>query len=100
MAKAEHKNLFSYGDKLDVYAAFQRDLDRDTWIQLLWRMVFLGCALGAVFISDRFDWLWIFGGLYATERAISRFIDNSNSNWLMHAIDWQEKQQARANAEN
>ncbi|HEU0189237.1 MAG TPA: hypothetical protein VFQ97_04500 [Gallionella sp.] len=100
MAKAEHKNLFSYGDKSEVYAAFQRDIDRDTWIQMLWHMALLGCALGAAFISGHFDWLWIFGGLYATERCISRFADNSNRNWLMHAIDWYEKQQAGGNAEN
>jgi hypothetical protein len=93
MRKLEHKNLFNYGDKKEVYAALQRDFDRDTWIQLWWRLALVGCALGAVFISGHMDWLWIFGGLFVIDRSISIFVDNSNRNWLMHAIDWKESDQ-------
>jgi len=87
MGKLEHVNLFHHGDKKEVYAAFQRDLDRDTWVQLSWRLVLLGCAVGAAVVSGHADWLWLF----AIERSISKYVDNSNRNWLMHAIDWQER---------
>ena len=39
MPNLGHKNLFAYGDCNDVYAAYQRDFNRDTWIQLFWRLV-------------------------------------------------------------
>src|SRR5688572_4853574 len=90
MAKLEHKNLHAYGDKADVYAALQRDFDRDTWVQLSWHIVLGGAALGAVFIAGQKDWLWLFAGIYAAERALARYMDNSNRNWAMHVIDWIE----------
>jgi hypothetical protein len=90
MAKLEHKNLFAYGEKMDVYAALQRDYGRDTWVHFFWRLVFIGSAIGAAFASGRFEWLWLFAGLYAVERSIACYIDNSNRNWAMHIIDWIE----------
>jgi hypothetical protein len=98
MKRLGHVNLFHYGERQEVYAAFQRDFNRDTWVQLWWHLVLVACALGAAVVSNHEDWLWIFGGLYAVERAISRFVDNSNRNWLMHAIDWQES--SKANGRN
>ncbi|MEO7405336.1 MAG: hypothetical protein ABIU95_16885 [Burkholderiales bacterium] len=97
MAKLTHNNLFQSGDSSEVYATLQEDYDRDTHIQSRWRLALLGCAVGAVVISDHSDWLWIFGGLYATERAITRFLDNSNRNWAMHVIDWIEAKNMRGN---
>lgn len=91
MKKKQHINLFLHGDKEEVYAALQRDTDRDTWRQLGWHVVFVGMALGAANLSHHEDWLWLFGGMYALERALGRFIDNSNRNWAMHLIDWIEK---------
>lgn len=95
MAKLEHKNLFHHGSASEVYAALQRDFDRDTWIQAFWRLVLGACAAGAALLSNHIDWLWIFGGLMATERAIAAFIDNSNRNWAMHVIDWMEAHRNR-----
>lgn len=69
------------------YEAFQRDFNCDTWIQSLWHIVLLGMALGAACVSKHPDWLRIFGGIYATGRAASLFVDNSNGNWAMHVID-------------
>ena len=91
MASLGHKNLFGYGDRKDVYEALQRDFNRDTWIQQFWHLAFLAAALGGAFVAGHTDWLWLFGGLYAIERAIARFIDNSNRNWAMHVIDWLEQ---------
>jgi hypothetical protein len=99
MAKLEHKNLFQYSDSSDVYAALQDNYNRDTWIHSFWQVVLLGCAVGAGAISDHADWLWIFGGLYATERAITRFVDNSNRNWTMYVIDWIEAKRASGSEE-
>ena len=80
MSKLEHVNLFHYhGDKKE-----------DTWVHLWWHLVLIVCALGAAIVSAHADWLWLFGGLYAIERSISKYIDNSNRNWLMHTLDWQE----------
>ena len=91
MKRITHKNLYEYyGNKDEFYAALQEHLDRDTWFNLFWHWVFIACALGAFFISGHKDWLWIFGGIYATERVLSNFIDNSNRNWFMHHIDYLE----------
>jgi hypothetical protein len=86
--KLRHPNLLAYADKPEVYKALQQHFNRDTWRQGFWDLVFFGCALGAVFISHREDWLWLFGALYAAERALVAYIDNSNRNWFMHTIDW------------
>ena len=90
MEKLGHKNLFGYGDKTEVYAAFQRDFNRDTWRQSFWHLVLVGAGIGAAVLADHKDWLWLFLGIYAAERAIARFVDNSNRNWAMHVIDWIE----------
>jgi hypothetical protein len=90
MEKLGHKNLFGYGDRTEVYETLQRDFNRDTWIQSFWHLVLMAMAFGAAVVSKHSDWLWLFGGLYAAERAIARFIDNSNRNWAMHVIDWLE----------
>lgn len=99
MAKLEHKNLFHSGSSTEVYAALQNHYNRDTWIHSLWQMVLFGCAIGAAVFSSHTDWLWIFGGLYAVERAITRYVDNSNRNWAMHVIDWMEAKHANRNEE-
>lgn len=92
MKKLEHDNLFKYSDdRRDVYKAFQRDFNRDTWIQSFWHVVLLAMAAGATYFSNHPDWLWLFGGIYAAERASSRFAENSNRNWAMHVIDWLER---------
>lgn len=99
MAKLEHKNLFQNVDVSEVYASLQRDYDRDTRIHALWQVALLGCAVGAALLSNHVDWFWIFGGLYAAERTITRFVDNSNRNWAMHLIDWIEAQRVRRDME-
>ena len=99
MAKLEHKNLFAYGEKPEIYAAFQRDFDRDTWIHVFWRFVLFACAIAAITASGHYDTVWIFAGLIATERALSKFIDNSNRNWTMHVIDWIEAGRPALHAE-
>jgi hypothetical protein len=89
--KLAHRNLFHHApDRADVYQGLQRDFDWDTYIHAFWHLVFVGMATGAVIFANRPDWLWLFGGIYAAERALSRFMDNSNRNWAMHVIDWME----------
>lgn len=90
MAKLKHKNLFLDGDRAEVYAALQEDYDRDTWVQVFWHAAFIVSAVGAAVIGKHSEWLWLFVGLYAVERKVSCFIDNSNRNWAMHVIDWIE----------
>lgn len=92
MAKLKHVNLFAEAEKSAVYDAFQRHYDRATWRQMWWECLRVGCAAGAAFISNHSDWAWIFGGIYAAERALATFIDNSNRNWLVHAIDLYESE--------
>lgn len=90
MRKEQHINLFLHGNKQEVYAALQRDYDRDTWRHAFWHVVFVCSAVGAASYANHNDWLWLFAGMYALERALSRFIDNSNRNWTLHLIDWLE----------
>ena len=90
MQKLYHKNLFGYGDRREIYTSMQRDFNRDTWIQSFWHIVLAVMAAGAAVVSGHPDWLWVFGAIFAAERAASRFVDNSNRNWAMHVIDWLE----------
>lgn len=92
MAKKAHQNLFNHvaDGKGEVYQAFQSDFDRDTWHQAAWHVVFWICAVVGTKMTGNSEWLWIFGALYAIERSLSKFIDNSNRNWAMHVIDWME----------
>ena len=91
MAKLRHNNLAAYGDRNDVYEILQNDFNRDTYIQAFWHVIFFGAAFGAVVMAKHSDWAWLFLGIYAAERAIAKFIDNSNRNWTMHVIDWMER---------
>lgn len=91
MTQLKHNNLFASGDrKKEVYAALQRDFNRDTHIHGLWHAGILLSAAGAAYFTNRPECLWLFGGLYAAERSISKFIEMSNRNWAMHVIDWIE----------
>jgi hypothetical protein len=101
MAKKVHQNLFNHvvDGKKEVYEALQRDYDKDTWRQLGWHAVFWICAVVGTRLTGHSDWLWIFGSIYAVERSLARYIDNSNRNWAMHVIDWMEhsnSEQAKA----
>lgn len=96
MAKKSHSNLFRQvvDGKAEVYQAFQNDFDRDTWHQLAWHVVFWICAIVGTRVTGHTEWIWIFGALYAVERSLSKFVDNSNRNWAMHVIDWMEHRDA------
>ena len=95
MAKLNHTNLFAYGDHKEVYEILQRDFNRDTWIQAIWLALFGAATFGAVYVAHRPDWIWLFAGLFALERAIAKYIDNSNRNWAMHVMDWIEEDRSR-----
>lgn len=90
----KHKNLLIENDHAETYSVFQKDYDWDSKLQSLWHLVFFVCAAGAAYFAHHVDWLWLFGGLYAIERAIGRYIENSNRNWAMHVIDWVESKQS------
>lgn len=90
MSAKGHINLFGYGNREGVYAALQRDYHRDGWTEAWWALLFWGCALGAIYVSHHADWGWIFGAIFAVQRMLRVFIDNSNRNFLMHAIDWDD----------
>ena len=92
MKTIQHTNLFLTEGKSSVYARFQTDFNSTSWHQEIWKLVLLGCAAGAALVSSHPDWLWLFGGLLAVERAVSRYTDNSNRNWAMHVIDWIESE--------
>jgi hypothetical protein len=97
MAEKAHVNLFHYAvDKADVYEALQKNYDRDTWRQAGWDALFWLCAIAGSASAGHSDWLWIFGAIYAFERSIVRYIDNSNRNWTMHVIDWIENNKANS----
>lgn len=90
MADIKHTNLHAHMERSEVYRTFQRDYNTDSWKHGAWHAALLFIAIGAAAFSGRTEWLWLFGGMYATERAITRFIDMSNRNWAMHVIDWIE----------
>lgn len=93
MRAKTHNNLFQFGDKREVYQTLQRDYDRDTWVHGFWHFCFVVAAFGGVVVAGETEWLWLFLGGYALERALARWVDNSNRNWAMHLIDWIEVNQ-------
>ena len=97
MANLKHVNLFAYGERAEVYAALQRDYNRDTWRVAIWRAVFFGLAACVYLFSTHADWLWLLAGLYVIGEMLCAFIDNSNRNWSMHVIDWIESGHSQNN---
>ena len=87
----EHINLFHYYEKSAVYEAFQNHFNRDTYVQQFWSFVFIAFSAGAVFLAGKPEWVWLLGAVFAAERKLASFIDNSNRNWAMHMIDWNEQ---------
>jgi hypothetical protein len=92
MARLKHNNLFqTQGDRPEVYEALQQNYNTDTYIHGAWISVFFIAAIGGVVWAHHSDWIWIFMAIFAAERSLSRWIDNSNRNWAMHVIDWMER---------
>ena len=87
-----HENLFShYGNKADVYRKLQDDYRRDQK-QVKWCTRACILFLIAAGYVDDSGWrlgLLIGAGLTLVQYLIL-FIDLSNRNFLMHAIDWFE----------
>ena len=87
----KHFNFpINYG-KEETYKIYQEHYNRDTKIHLWWEIVFFIFAVGGIYFTGNNDLYWIFGGMYALERKLSRFIDNSNRNHMLHLIDWLEE---------
>lgn len=100
MNSAQHPNMFEFGHRrAQIYAKLQENYATDVRHYSLWEIVLIGCAIGAGVISHHWDWLWLFGGLFALSMRLSRFIDNSNRNWMMHLIDWLEHPDPESEAE-
>lgn len=97
MAKLQHNNLFQHGDKAAVYAAFQRDLGRDSRHHLFWLIVMIFAGMVTSDASGDSRVLWVALCLYAGVRVLEYFVDISSRNWAMHVIDWVEH--ARENDE-
>lgn len=91
-----HSNLFDdLGSKAAVYRKLQQDYLRDhkycRWCQLLF-----GIFLGASYLASNAEaerGLFVLAALSAVQFLVL-FIDQSNRNFLMHAIDWMEAQEA------
>jgi hypothetical protein len=87
----KHYNfIHSYG-KEETYNIFQQHYNRDTKKHLWWEIIFIIFAAGGIFTTGNYEWIWLFGGMFALERKLTWFIDNSNRNWTMHLIDWIEQ---------
>lgn len=87
-----HQNLFDYYiNKPDVYRKLQEDYLRDQkyikWCGIFF-IIFFFAAFGD--INDKYKSLLYFGLAISTLQYILLFIDQSNRNFLMHAIDWIE----------
>ncbi len=87
-----HENLFNhYGNKADVYRKLQKDYLRDQkqnrWLQ----GAFVLLLMAAGFVHDS-EWKQVlyFGVGFVIFQYMILFVDLSNRNFLMHAIDWFE----------
>jgi hypothetical protein len=88
----KHENLFGYfSTKQEVYNKLQEDYDRDQRAcgRCLIAAPLLGIAAGFV---DATTWKipLLIGAGVALLQYLIIFIDNSNRNFLLHAIDWLE----------
>ena len=89
---ARHGNLFDdFGTKGEVYDKLQSDYDRDA--RACGRYL-AACAvfLGAAGFVDSMTWklCLLFVAAVLLLQYVVIFVDNSNRNYLMHAIDWIE----------
>ena len=89
----KHFNFPNTYGKEETYKIYQEHYNRDTKIHLWWEIVFIIFAAGGIYTTGNNDLYWLFGGAYALERKLSRFIDNSNRNNMMHLIDWMESRE-------
>lgn len=87
-----HENLFNhYGNKADVYRKLQDDYLRDQKQNRWFMGAFVLLLMAAGFVHDS-GWkqgLFIGAGAALVQYLIL-FIELSNRNFLMHAIDWFE----------
>jgi len=94
---AQHTNLFGYVDgEGEFYAALQRDFKRDDRIIQIAALA-IGIAIFYLFRHlSGLDYLAAIVGGGAAIALVLYQIDQSNRNFLMHMIDWQNARDAAA----
>jgi hypothetical protein len=87
---AMHTNLFFSGSKREIYEALDRDLKRDIRHGQFWLATFVICLIVAATNGVNDGWPWLSASILLGANTLRWFIEASNRNFLMHAIDWIE----------
>lgn len=86
-----HVNLFGYAEDSDaVYKAMQDHMKRDHRYFNAWCIGMAICFLRSASLGVPDGWGWFLGGIACALCALVYFIDNSNRNFYLHAVDWYE----------
>lgn len=87
-----HQNLFEYYEnKSGVYGKLQSDYLRDNK-QIRWCALITNILVVAGLVVNNNTWqlVLLIASAFTAIQLIVYFIDQSNRNFLMHAIDWLE----------
>lgn len=87
-----HVNLFADGDEREVYSGLQRDFKRDGRQTAFLDLVGFVALYWLVRDWKPGDMLAAYALLVSFVAATRTFFDNSNRNFLMHAIDFEVNQ--------
>ena len=90
-----HHNLFASGDEQEVYAGLVRDTKRDGRMIGYMDLVLIGAALYLARHLPVWDFAAVFAVAFVGMQRLNYFIDQSNRNFFMHMLDWQEVRDRR-----
>lgn len=95
----KHENLFHYlATKGEVYSKLQDDYGRDQKFCSRCQIGFvLLCVAAGLVDEDRWRTFLVVGAVLVLVQYLVIFIDNSNRNFLLHAIDWLEERSVNDN---
>lgn len=98
---AQHNNLFAHtDDRSEAYAALRRDFKRDHRTISIADVVTIIAVLYLCRNMSGLDYVAMVVLAGAVLTRLNSFIDNSNRNWFMHMLDWDnQREQERREAE-
>lgn len=87
----KHRNLHEHGSTTDVRSAVRQDYERDSGRVNLWDLLAAGALYWLIrdWPTDRSAAALIL--LVAFSAGLRTFIDQSNRNWWLHRVNWDEQ---------
>lgn len=87
-----HRNLYASADEDEVYAALERDTNRDSKVINTMDLVLIVAAIYLARSLPTWDFVAVLVVAFVGMQRLNYFIDQSNRNFFMHMLDWQQSQ--------